>query len=96
MVLVQNKYKNTLVGVLWTKITFVTHSSPSCYFTLCTRSDKANLGPQKTDSGTVSGWLSGSHPGWVIPKTIINIVQTASLHGTQWVRVGVWQCSLTV
>ena len=31
MVLVQNKYKNTLVGVLRTQITFVTHSSPSCY-----------------------------------------------------------------
>ena len=31
MVLVQNEYKNTLVGVLRTQITFVTHSSPSCY-----------------------------------------------------------------
>ena len=30
----------------------------------------------------------------VIPKTIIKMVQTASLHGTQSVRVGVWQCSL--
>ena len=28
MVLVQNKYKNTLVGVLRTQITLVTHSSP--------------------------------------------------------------------
>ena len=30
MVLVQNEYNNTLVGVLRTKITFITHSSPSC------------------------------------------------------------------
>ena len=34
--------------------------------------------------------------GWVIPKTIIKMVQTASLHGTQCVRVGVWQCRPTV
>ena len=54
MVLVQNKYKNTLVGVLRTQITFVTHSSPSCYVTLRTqviRLSSGNLGPQKTDSG---------------------------------------------
>ena len=54
MVLVQNKYKNTLVGVLRTQITFVTHSSPSCYVTLRTqviRLNSGNLGPQKTDSG---------------------------------------------
>ena len=54
MVLVQNKYKNTIVGVLRTKITFVTHSSPSCYVTLRTqviRLNSGNLGPQKTDSG---------------------------------------------
>ena len=54
MVLVQNKYKNTLVGVLRTKITFVTHSSPSCYVTLRTqviRLNSGNLGPQKIDSG---------------------------------------------
>ena len=52
MVLVQNKYKNTLVGVL--KITVVTHSSPSCYITLRTqviRLNSGNLGPQKTTSG---------------------------------------------
>ena len=42
MVLVQNKYKNTLVSVLRTQITFIMHSSPSCYVT---------LRPQKTDSG---------------------------------------------
>ena len=51
MVLVQNKYKNTLVGVLRTQITFVTHSSPSCYVTLRTqviRLNSGNLGPQKT------------------------------------------------
>ena len=30
-----------------------------------------------------------SPPGQVIPKTIIKMVQTASLHGTQCVRVGV-------
>ena len=56
MVLVQNKYKNTLVGVLRTKITFVTHSSPSCYVTLRTqviRLNSGNLGPQKTDSGVI-------------------------------------------
>ena len=54
MVLVQNRYKNTLVGVLRTKITFVTHPSPSCYVTLRTqviRLNSGNLGPQKTDSG---------------------------------------------
>ena len=36
MVVVQNEYKNTLGGVLRTQITFVTHSSPSCYVTLRT------------------------------------------------------------
>ena len=54
MVLVQNKYKNTCVGVRRTQITFVTHSSPSCYVTLHThviRLNSGNLGPQKTDSG---------------------------------------------
>ena len=54
MVLVQNKYKNSLVGVLGTQITFVSHSSPSCYVTLCTqviRLNSGNLSPQKTDSG---------------------------------------------
>ena len=34
--------------------------------------------------------------GWVIPKTIIKMVQTASLHRHACVTVGVWQCSLTV
>ena len=56
MVLEQNKYKNTLVGVLRTQITFVTHSSPSCYVTLRTqviRLNSGNLGPQKTDSGVL-------------------------------------------
>ena len=54
MVLEQNKYKNTLVGVLRTQITFVTHSSHSCYVTLRTqviRLNSGNLDPQKTDSG---------------------------------------------
>ena len=54
MVLVQNKYKNTLVGGLRTQITFVTHSSPSCYVTLRTqviRLNSGNLSPQKTYSG---------------------------------------------
>ena len=54
MVLVQNEYKNTLVGVLRTHITFVTHSSPSCYVTLRTqviRLNSGNLSPQKTDLG---------------------------------------------
>ena len=53
MVLVQNKYKNTLVGILRTQINFVTHSSPSCYVTLRTqgiRLNSGNLSPQKTDS----------------------------------------------
>ena len=52
MVLLQNKYKNTLIGVLRTQITFVTHSSLSCYVTLRTqviRLNSGNLGPQKTD-----------------------------------------------
>ena len=54
MVFVQNKYENTLIGVLRTQITFVTHSSPSCYITLRTqviRLNSDNLSPQKTDSG---------------------------------------------
>ena len=54
IVLVQNKYKNILVGVLRTQITFVTQSSPSCYVTLRTqviRLNSGNLGPQKTDWG---------------------------------------------
>ena len=65
MVLVQNKCKNTRVGVLRTQITFVTHSSPSCYVTLRTqviRLTSGNLSPQKTDSGVfiiVSGRALG-------------------------------------
>ena len=54
MVLVQNKYENTLVGVMRTQITFVAQSSPSCYVTLraqVIRLNSGNLGPQKTDSG---------------------------------------------
>ena len=54
MVLVQNKYKNILVSVLRTQITFVTHSSPSCYVTLRNQVIRLNSGykgPQKTDSG---------------------------------------------
>ena len=31
MVLVQNKYKNTLDGVLRPKITFITYPLPFCY-----------------------------------------------------------------
>ena len=53
MVLVQNKYKNILAGVLRTQMTFVTHSSP-CYVALRTqviRLNSGNLSPQKTDSG---------------------------------------------
>ena len=63
IVIVQNKYKNTLVGVLRTKITFVTHSTPSCYVTFCTQViwlNSGNLGPQKTDSGVfIIGLCSG-------------------------------------
>ena len=33
--------------------------------------------------------VAGSLPGRVIPKTIIQMAQSASLHGTQCVRVGV-------
>ena len=53
----------------------------------------------------VWGWLAcppltrkvvGSRPGRVIPNAIIKMVQIASLHGTQCVRVEVWQCSPTV
>ena len=54
MVLVQNKYKNTLLGVLRTQITFLMHSSPSFYVTLCTqviRLNSGNVGPQKITSG---------------------------------------------
>ena len=52
MVLVQNKYENTLVCVLRTQITFVTHSLPPCYVTLRTQVIRLNSGnPQKTDSG---------------------------------------------
>ena len=40
MVLVKNKYKNTLVDAL---ISFVTHSSPSCYVTLRTQVMRLNL-----------------------------------------------------
>ena len=56
MVLVQNKYKNTLVGVLITQITFITHSSHSCYVTLhiqVIRINSGNLSPQKTNSGFI-------------------------------------------
>ena len=38
----------------------------------------------------------GSRSGQVIPKTILKIVQTAYLHDTLCVRVGVWQYSPTV
>ena len=54
MVLVQNKCENTLVCVPRIQITFVTHSSPSCYVTLraqVIRLNLVNLGSQKTDSG---------------------------------------------
>ena len=67
MVLVQNKYKNTLVGVLRTQTAFVTHSSPSCYVTLRTqviRLNSGNLSPQKTDSGVfiiIFKKLDGGH-----------------------------------
>ena len=52
MVLVQNKYKNTLVGVLRTDITSIKHSSPSFYVTLRTKVI-GNLFPQKTDSAVL-------------------------------------------
>ena len=67
MVLVQNKYKNTLVGVLRTQITFVAHSSPSCYVTLRTqviRLNSGNLGPQKTDSGVFKKHIGGEAAGF--------------------------------
>ena len=41
------------------------------------------------------GQVVSSPPGRGIPKTIIKMAQTVSLHGTQCVRVGVWQCSPT-
>ena len=69
MVLVQNKYKNTLVGVLRTKITFVTHSSLSCYVTLRTqviRLNSGNLGPQKTDSGVFTIIYRSSCSVWSV------------------------------
>ena len=41
-------------------------------------------------------WYNPAGSLRVIPKTIIKMVQTGSLHGTHCVRVGVWQCSPTV
>ena len=38
----------------------------------------------------------GFYLGRVIPKTIIKMVQSASLHRHACLRVGVWQCSPTV
>ena len=65
------------------------------------RSPNKSLG---TD-GTTMKWKRQSHHGGitylhaplgrVIPKTIIKMVQTASLHRHACVRVGVWQCSPT-
>ena len=48
MVLVQNRYKNTLVGVLRTQITFVAHVTLR---TQVIRLNSGNPGPQKTHSG---------------------------------------------
>ena len=62
MVLVQNECKNTLVCV-----TFVTHSSPSCYVTLRTRVirlNSGNLSPHETDSDVfiiISGCVLSSN-----------------------------------
>ena len=58
MVLVQNKNKNTLVGVLRTKITFFMHSSPSCYVTLCTQGTVSQkiLRLRYTLRGSSSSW----------------------------------------
>ena len=75
MVLVQNKYKNTRVGVLRTQITFVTHSSPSCYVTLRTqviRLNSGNLGPQKTDSGVLIIVYVYSYSMMTIQQTILD------------------------
>ena len=78
MVLVQNKYKNTLVGVLRTQITFVTHSSPSCYVTL----NSGNLSPKKTDSSVCIILFPSAPPleiylgsgQWKLPISLITIL----------------------
>ena len=85
MIAVQNKFKNTLVGVLRTQITFVTRSSPSCYVTLRTSImlNSGNLGPKKTDSGVfiIVSW--GASPAqhrvvWGLQKSVHTDVQNFS------------------
>ena len=54
MVLVQNKYKKTLVGVLRTQTTFCVLRTQTTFVTLRTqviRLNSGNLGPQKTNEG---------------------------------------------
>ena len=68
MVLVQNRYKNTLC-VLRTHITFVMHSSPLCYITLRTqviRLDSGNLGPQNTGCFLLLDHDSLEQPAWCL------------------------------
>ena len=78
-VLAQNKYKNTLIGVLRTQITFVTHSSPSCYVTLRTqviRLNSGDLSPPKTDSGVFIIIFSKDHSLFNTKITLLFIVQS--------------------
>ena len=90
MVLVQNKYKNTLVGVRRTQITFVMHSSSSCYVTLRTqviRLNSGNLSPQKTDSGVFIILSLSSYKGYKksstdsVEKCLLLTAITAKFNG---------------
>ena len=100
MVLVQNEYKNTLVGVLRTQITFVTHSSPSCYVTLRTqdtRLNSGNLDPQKIDSGVfiivLTGLVTNPRPtAWKANTLTINPTR----HGVYCRGRNFLKCSLVL
>ena len=58
--------------------------------------DLSGLGAQSVACPPLARYVVSSPLGRVIPKTIIKMVQTASLHRHACVRVGVWQCSPTV
>ena len=93
IVLVQNKYKNTLVGVLRTQMTFVTHSSPSCYVTLRTqviRLNSCNLGPQKTDSGVFTIISTTMHCKSVKMEDIWFILYRTSKHHHVIILLWLW------
>ena len=103
MVLVQNRYKNTRVGVLRTQITFVTHSSPLCYVTLRTqviRLNSGNLGPQKTDSGVfiiVLSILVGFHMQLYenVDFHCVSVYQADTQKGLGPVSKGILHCAMS-